>query len=138
MLCEHRFFRHCRRVGRMAAINFQSMNKLTVITAFLLLAGCAGTDRQTARTKELDRAALIQLARNELGRRGLDLPRFYEIEFENGEIGNEIGPPRPIYSVSFLFVYRGHKRAVYTVFIDKRSHKIDQVSDYRATVPSRV
>lgn len=114
------------------------MNKLTLITAFLLLAGCAGTYQQSARTKELDQAALIQLAKDELGRRGLELPRIYEVEFENGEIGNEIGPPRPIYSVAFLFLYRGHKRAVYTVFIDKRSHKIDQVSDYRATVPSRV
>ena len=114
------------------------MNKLILITAFLFVAGCAGTDRQSGRTRELDRAAIIQLAKDELSRRGLELPHFYEVEFENGEIGNEIGPPRPIYSVSFLFVYRGHKRAVYTVFIDKRSHKIDQVSDYRATVPSRV
>jgi hypothetical protein len=134
MLCEHRLFRQFRRVGRMAGLNFQSMNKLILVTAFLLLAGCAGTYRQP----ELDRAAVVQLAKDELGRRGLDLPRFYEVEFENGEIGDEIGPPRPIYSVSFFFVYRGHKRAVYTVFIDKRSHKVDQVSDYRATVPSGV
>ena len=122
----------------MAGINFQSMNKLILVTAFLLLAGCAGMYQQPARAKELDRAAVIQLAKDELDRRGLDLPRFYEVEFENGAIGDEIGPPRPIYSVSFLFVYRGHKRAVYTVFIDKRSHKVDQVSDYRATVPSGV
>jgi hypothetical protein len=103
-----------------------------------LLTGCAATYGQPVRTKELNRAALIQLAKDELGRRGRDLPRLYEVEFENGEIGNEVGPPRPIYSVSFLFVYRGQKRAMYTVFIDKRSHKIDQVSDYRATVPSDV
>jgi hypothetical protein len=107
------------------------MTKSIIIILALLTTSCIGT--ASPRQRQLygtDREKVIRIAKQELERRNLALPDRYDVVVENGKITNEIDNlPREVYGVWFL--RRGNRGAVYSVLIDKRSGKIDQVSDLR-------
>jgi hypothetical protein len=109
------------------------MNRYIVITFAILTAGCLG--HSLTRPGEVigaDREKLVEVAKKELKRRSLPLPHDYDVVVERGEIGNEIDhSPREVYGVWFSFTYRAKRGAFYSVLIDKRSGRIDQVSDLR-------
>jgi len=115
------------------------MNKAVHLVLVLLCVGCAHTARsRPSEVNAVDRARLVQIAKQEVERRKLALRRPYDVEVEPGIIGNEIGPPRQIYIVRFIFKHRAKKDVIYTVFINRRDQRIDQFFDSREMVPSRV
>jgi hypothetical protein len=80
----------------------------------------------------------VEIAKAELVRRGLSLPRHYDVAVSHGQVITEINPRREIYVVTFSFMYRGRKDIIYTIHIDKRSGKIEDVYDSRTSIPSQV
>ena len=110
------------------------MNKATIFILAILTMGCLGGPRpRQSEITGTDRERLITIAKNELKRRNLALPHYYSVVVENGKISNEIDrSPREVYGVWFNSSRRGEERAFYSVLIDKRSGRIDQVSDLRA------
>jgi hypothetical protein len=104
-----------------------------IILLATLATGCLGNARtQQREIVGAERERLVKIAKQELRRRHLVLPHDHDVVVENGEIGNEIAPlPRKVYGVWFRFTYRGKREVFYSVLIDKRSGRIDQVSDLR-------
>jgi DNA relaxase NicK len=109
------------------------MNKSISIILAILTTSCFGNP-QTLQGEITgpQREKLISVAKQELKRRNLPLPRDYNVVVENGKFMNEIDTSaRELYGVSFTFTYRGKRDAFYSVLIDKGSGRIDQVSDLR-------
>lgn len=109
------------------------MNKFIIIILAILTTSCLGN----ARTRQgevigAQREKLVAVAKQELKRRNFPLPHDCEVVVENGKFMNEIDTStRELYGVWFTFTYRGKRDAFYSVLIDKRSGRIDQVSDLR-------
>lgn len=82
------------------------------------------------------RKKVIAIAGRELQRRNIVLPPTYDVSALRMEMVTEVRPRRPLYEVNFHFVYRGKKRLIYSVVIDKRSLKVVMFSDDRLTTPS--
>lgn len=109
------------------------MNKSIIIIFAMLTTGCLGSVRtQKGEIIGTDREKLVGIAKQELKRRNLALPPDCDVVVENGKIINEIdNSPREVYAVWFSFTHRGNRGAFYSVLIDRRSGRIDQVSDLR-------
>lgn len=115
------------------------MNRIAYIIICFLSIGCtapAQFERNAPRI--FDRHKLVESAKSELERRGFSLPKHYDVAVTQGQVITEIHPRREIYVVTFSFVYRGKKDIIYTVHIDKRSGKIEDVYDSRTLIPSQV
>jgi hypothetical protein len=109
------------------------MNKLSFTILAIIMTGCLG-NAQTRQGEIVgaQREKLVAIAKQELKQRNLPLPRNYDVVVENGKKINEVDPsPREFYGLWFTFIYRGKRDAFYSVFIDKRSGRIFQVSDLR-------
>ena len=77
---------------------------------------------------------MIKIARAEIGRRQLPLPKRYEIVIEKGFSHTEIRPRTHIFGVSFRFKYRHAIETVYIVWFDEHG-ALDDVTDYRSVLP---
>jgi hypothetical protein len=111
------------------------MKKRFTFLAALLLLSFLGTARSGPELTSDERKKVIIIAKQELRRRNITLPRRYEITALNMEMVTEVAPARPLYEVNFHCVYRGKKQLIYTVVIDKRSLKVTLFSDDKATIP---
>lgn len=114
------------------------INQTLAIILFLLTTcdGFAGPPAN--RLPRLQRQKLVDTARFALERKGLTLPRIYEVEVSDGQVVTELTPVRQLYVVTFKFLYRGKKDSMYTVHINKRSGKVEDVYNSRSSVPSRI
>jgi hypothetical protein len=82
------------------------------------------------------RKKVITIAGRELQRRNIVLPAKYDVSALPMEMITEVRRPRPLYEVNFHFVWRGKRRLIYSVVIDKHSLKVVMFSDDRLTIPS--
>ena len=85
----------------------------------------------------LKRKDAVEAAKRELVRRNLPLPKDYVVKVSDSFAFIEFEPTRRIYIVSFAFKYRGKPGVVYEVNVDKRSGKVDDVTNLRTGVPLR-
>jgi hypothetical protein len=115
------------------------MTKHIAIIILLFLATYDGVAGPPAdKLRGFERQRLIETAKVALERGRLPLPRTYEVEVSDGQAITELTPVRPLYVVTFKFIRRGKKDIIYTVHINKRSRKVEDVYDSRSSVPSRV
>lgn len=109
------------------------MSRALITILALVMIGClANPPVRQAEATGAEEERLVAIAKRELKRRDLPLPVDYTVVVENVTIGDETGnPPREVYGVWFTFTYRGKRDAFYSVYINKGSDRIDQVSDLR-------
>jgi hypothetical protein len=86
---------------------------------------------------ELKREEAVKIAKQEVARRRLSLPKNYIANISDSLAFIEFQPTREIYIVSFTFAYHGKARVAYEVNIDKRSGKVDDLTDLRTAIPLR-
>jgi hypothetical protein len=107
------------------------MRTVSLFVALTLLAG--GLSVGSAGKPPETREQMVIIAKQELKRRKLPLPKRYEVKVEEGFSRTEIRPPARIFGVFFKFIYRGAKDTVYIVWFDENG-KIE-VAGYRSVLP---
>jgi hypothetical protein len=122
-----------RRLSYLGKLRPESMNKsITVVFAIVATACWGSAQTRQGQIVGVQRGKLVARAKQELKRREMPLPRHYDVVAETGKIINEVDiAPREYYAVWFTFTFRGKRDAFYSVFIDKYSGRIFQVSDLR-------
>ena len=81
------------------------------------------------------RDGIIEIAKHEIARRQIRLPRDYDVTVDEGVTVFPVGKAREEFIVRFTFTYHGKHNVIYKVVIDRRSRKIDDFIDYRDTIP---
>jgi hypothetical protein len=116
----------------MAALNFARMNKPLIIILCLAAFGCVNHPTSSVVSR---RDEMIQIAKREIDRRHIQLPRDCDITVVEGMAVSPVDKAREEYFVQFTFTHGGKRDIVYKVVIDKRSRKVSDFLDYRHTVP---
>jgi hypothetical protein len=100
------------------------MKTLATILVSVLCVGCAAT-----------RERAIAIAAAEITNRKLALPANYTFHVEQGFANFEFQTPYHIWAVEFWAP--GAKEPLYSVWVDERNGRIDEVTDYRRHKPVR-
>lgn len=103
--------------------------RFTLFACILLVfSGCATVTREQA----------VLTAKRELARRHCILPPNYTVDVEEGVFQAEFEPPRPLWGVHFYAPTHHATNELYTVLINRQTGAVDDFSDIRRTVPSRM
>ena len=103
-----------------------------------MLCSCAETHRPPYKVdtrSSVSANSAKDLAKQEIGRRGLPLPSNWQAEVRNSFVDNEFKPSRAIFAVSFYVVTKNKRKGLYEVNINKRSGKVEDFLDVRKAVP---
>ena len=73
----------------------------------------------------------IEIAKKELSKRGVTLPKNWRISAEHSSIDPEFRAQRPMFAVLFYPPEKGKRDAVYCVFVDKRTGKVYSFDENR-------
>ena len=113
------------------------MNK-TVLLAIAFWAVANITPSTLADNRQqLKPSQAVQIARQEVKRRNIVLPKDHKATVSEGDAVFEFERPRKIYVVKIVFRDPSKRRVTLTVHVDKRSGKIDAFSDSRRLKPLR-
>lgn len=116
----------------------RALKKTVLILAGLVMILCARkTLADRYRGGDVKREDAVKIAKEEVTRRRLSLPKNYVANVTDSLAFIEFRPTREIYIVSFAFADHGKQRIVYEINIDKRSGKVDDLTDLRAGTPLR-
>jgi hypothetical protein len=74
---------------------------------------------------------IVEMAKQEIERRHIQLPRDCDIKVVDGVYVTSVEKKREEYFVLFSFAHGGKREVVYKVDIDKRSRKVIDFVDYR-------
>ncbi len=110
----------------------------SVLLAMLLLCSCTHTSSQrfTVDTRSsITREAALNLAEQEVIRRGLPLPSKWKTHVQDSFVDYEFRRSRAIFAVTIYVVANGKRRNLYEVNVDKQSGKIEDFVDTRRAVP---
>ena len=128
-MASHSTSSHARPRQRSLILGLVRRMRVTLLAAIYMSAAIlsvAATDQDP-----------ISLAKTELVRRHLPLPKGYSVAVMTSTAFVE-GPAAdyPIYLVVFRLPSRGKSKTLYEVSIDRRTHRIDNVSDFLHAVPA--
>lgn len=104
------------------------MKKVLTIVVCLAISGCASR-AVTPVGSQHDK--IIKVAKGELIRRHIYLPKDCEILVDEGVYVTSVEPKREEFLVLFTFLYNGKRDVIYKVGIDKRSISVCDFVDYR-------
>lgn len=83
----------------------------------------------------ITREQAIATATQEITRRHLPLPRGYTVEVKDSRAFVEAAPSYQIYGVIFTVPGTHTQTPLYEVIVDRRDGKVDDMVDFRYTVP---
>ena len=109
-----------------------------MLVAMLLLSSCAeihGHQFTVDTRSSLSPDSARNLAKQEINRRGLPLPRNWHAEVRDSFADYEFRRSRAIFAVTFYAVMNGKRKNLYEVNIDKRSAKVEDFLDVRRATP---
>jgi len=104
------------------------MNKVVIIILCLAMLGCISHPVTPVISRRDD---IVQVAKNEIDRRHIHLPRDCDIMVVDGVYVTSVERKREEYFVLFTFTHDGKREVVYKVTIDKHSRKVYDFVDYR-------
>jgi hypothetical protein len=104
------------------------MKKVLTILFCVAISGCVN---RAVTPVASQRDKIIEVAKRELNRRHIHLPKDCEIMVDEGVYVNSVAPKRKEFHVRFTFVYNGKRDVMYKVGIDKSSMTVCDFVDYR-------
>jgi hypothetical protein len=112
-----------------------------MLVAMLLLCSCAdirGGQFTVDARSSLSADSARNLAKQEINRRGLPLPKNWHAEVRDSFVDYEFRRSRAIFAVTFYALVKGKRKDLYEVNIDKRSAKVEDFLDVRRAVPIHI
>jgi hypothetical protein len=104
---------------------------LTILFLFVSMSDGYSGDRPA----RISTAAAIAIAKAEVRRRAMPLPKGTNVTVEDSFIEIEFRPPRPVFGVTFSHLDQKHRRSdLYQVTIDQKSGKIEDFLDMRSLI----
>ncbi len=116
----------------MAVFRFVSMSKTAILLFVLSLVGCVSLSDSSQVSQ---RDEIIQIAKREIDRRHVHVPKGCDITVVDGVTAFEVGKAREEHLVRFTLSNAGKREVIYEVSIDKRTKKVNDFVDYRNTIP---
>lgn len=108
------------------------MNRIIVICIALgVVLSVPDVSLADRRSEQITSRDAIRIARQELERRKVSLPKDYDLKVMEGNAYFEFEKPRKIYVVSIHFTDRRKRRVNCTIHVDRQSGKVDAFSDSR-------
>ena len=103
----------------------------------MLLCSCTQTSSQrfTVDTRStITRGAALNLAEQEVIRRGLPLPSNWKAHVQDSFVDYEFRRSRTIFAVTIYVVANGKRKNLYEVNVDKQSGKVEDFADTRRAI----
>lgn len=104
------------------------MNNLIIIILCLGLSACSSQLPTSGNSRRDD---IVQVAKEEINRRHIHLPRDCDIKVVDGVYVTSVERKREEHFVLFTFTHDGKREVVYKVVVDKQSGKVIDFVDYR-------
>jgi len=112
---------------------------MKLITLFLtvLIAACSANGPQVPSASiMIGKQRAILIAKRELIRRNLRLPKGARIVVSGGFAFDEVNPRRPIYVVSFFWPDPHRRIAMYNIDINSSTGGVEGFTDTRTVIPA--